>query len=334
MMLSKTTLNFIGLLGSVLWLGGCAGGANLYAQPVAEFAQAVEQTSQAVDTYSTMEQRLTVADTIARTAQSNGAIGFSAADCDPAKSAVKCQLTDFKTKAPLLPATTTTVPPEVVLMDKMRTYAQLLVSIAGAADEAELLARQKQAAAAYGDLTQGVKDAKGGDLGAAEGDLKDAILGGLGSIFLENKRTELLAKLVKAGDPVVAAVADTLSSLTGDVEDQFVISQRSRVGQLVDNFDVMSMSYKPNMSAQETALYQTLRRTTLEGAVRETATLQTVLASNPKAAFSEMKQAHAALLRALVLADSDLGMALTALENFSAAARKASGAFDALKGQL
>lgn len=321
-------------LGGALWLAGCAGGANLYAQPVAEFAQAVEQTSTAVDTYAGLEQRLTTADTIARVAQSNAAIGFSASDCDPAKPAVKCQLTDFKTGAPLLPAAATTLPPEVVLMDKMQVYSRLLVSIAGAASEADLLARQKQADAAYDNMVQGVKDAKAGKFGAMKGGLKDAITGELGALYLENKRVELLAALVKAGDPVVVALADTLASLSGDIESQFLISQRSRVGQLVDNFDVLGTANTAGMSGLQIARYQAQRRAVLGDATREAAVLHAVLAANPKAAFGEMKAAHRALLRALTLADSDLGKAIVAIQNFSAAARKASGAFDAMKGLM
>lgn len=315
-------------------LAGCAGGANLYVQPVAEFAAAVDQTSDAVATYATLEQRLIVADTIARTAQGAAAVGFTAGDCDPAKPAAKCQLTDFKTGEALFPATATTAPPEVELMNKMRVYARLLVSIAGAASEQNLLARQKQAEAAYDDLFQGVKDARGGNFDGAKGDLKDAITHNLGSLYLENKRVELLAALVKAGDPVVAALADTLASLSGDIESQYVISQRGRVGQVVDNFDVLGTAYAANMDGLQSARYQGLRRAVLSDAAREAAALQAVLAANPKAAFAQMKKAHVELLRALTLADSDLGKAIVAIQNFSAAARKASGAFDAMKGLM
>ena len=315
-------------------LSGCASGANLYVQPVAEFAQAVEQTSVAVQAYAGMEQRLKVDDVITGVAQSDAAVGFTANDCAPAVPAAKCVITHFSNGEPLFPDTLTAPPPQVVLMDKMTTYTHLLVSIAGAASEADLLAQQRAADAAFDHLRHGVHSAKDGDFDAAKGDLKAALSGQLGALYLENKRIKLLAALVKAGDPVVAALADTLASVSGDIESQFIISQRGRVGQLVDNFDVLGAAYAADMGAVQTARYQAQRRAVLRDAIREAAVLHTLLVANPKAAFAEMKAAHGELLRALTLADSDLGKAMAAIQAFSATAKEATGALDALKGLM
>lgn len=326
--------NLFAILVCAMGLAGCAGSANLYAQPVAEFAQAVEQTSSAVNTYANLQQHLDLVDTIARTAQGSAAVGFTAADCDPDKPVAKCQLTHFKSGDVLLPATATAAPPQVALMNKMQVYTRLLVSIAGAESVADLQARQQQAETAYDDLFQGVKDAKGGDITDAKGDLKDAIEHGLGSLYLESKRIELLAALVRAGDPVVGALCDVLVSLSGDIEQQFILAQRSRVGQLVDDFDVLGTAYSADMGGLQSARYQSLRRAVLGDAAREAMTLHAVLNANQKAAFTQMKTAHQELHRALNLTDSDLGKAIVAIQNFSAAAHNAASVFDAMKGLL
>lgn len=322
------------LLLCATWLAGCSSANNLYAQPVAEFANAVEQTADTVKTYAALKQRLKVSSAITKVAVEKTPLGFSATDCDPAKPVAKCQITIFGTDTPLIPTAVTRTPAEVELMGKMQVYAQLLVSIAGAASEEELLARQKQAEASYADFSQGVKNAKAGNYDAAKGDLKDAIVKGLGSFYLENKRIGFLKALVIKGDPIVARVADTLASFLGDFENKFVINQRGRVSLLVDNFDILGTAYKTNMGGLEVARYQALRYSVLARATSEAAVLKTVLMTKPKAAFVGMKQAHLALLRALTLADSDLGKAITAIENFSAAARKASDAVSALKGMM
>lgn len=324
----------LALLLCAAWLAGCSSANNLYAQPVAEFASAVEQTSDTVKTYAALKQRLKVSSAIANAAVAKTPLGFSATDCDPAKPVVKCQITIFGTDTPLIRAAVTRPSAEVELMGKMQVYIQLLVSIAGAASEEELLARQQQAEASYADFSQGVGNAKTGNYDAAKTDLKDAIVKGLGSFYLENKRIGFLKALVVKGDPVVARVADTLASFSDDFENQFIINQRGRVGLLVDNFDVLGTAYRANMGGLETARYQALRHSVLVRATSESAVLQTVLATTPKDAFVGMKQAHLALLRALTLADSDLGKAIVAIENFSAAARKASGAVSELKGMM
>ena len=320
---------------TALGLSGCAAGsANLYAQPVAEFAQAVEQTSMAVSTYASLQQHLTVADTIARTAQSNKAVGFTAADCDPSKVSVKCRLTDFKSGAALLPAVATAVSPQVAMMQKMQIYARLLVSIARAESAEDLQVRQRQAETAYDDLFQGVKDAKSGNLTDVKVDLKAAIEHGLGSLYLNNKRIELLAALVDAGDPVVAELCDMLAKLSVDTERQFMISQRSRVSQLVDDFDVLGTAYRKNMGGLQIAEFQSLRRAVLADAAREAGMLQAVLNVNAKTAFARMQIAHLELRRALILADSNLGKAIVAIQNFSAAAYDANRAYQAILGLM
>jgi len=325
------------VLGVVLVLSGCAGGENLYARPLDDFEQAVQRTATATRIYSALaRQDLNNAAISALVVSPDATIRFDVTTCAKGQDAKACTVVDGD-GGPIV-SNGLTIPPTVQMMSRIETYAALLADVAGAVSEAELQARQKSADSALDQLQSGAAALKAGQSTRGLKDFKGAAEDALAGAYLQSQRRHLLTALVKDADPVIAASSKMLASTLGDVRESYLETQSFRLNVQVLNFNNLGPLLKagdgaPNQ-ASAMASAQVLRRESLSRLVRESGRLQRVARMDIDVAFGDMAKAHAALLHALEFSETDIGMLVEAIENFSASSTNASNALSTLQGMM
>lgn len=327
----------IAILGAVVVLSGCAGSENLYARPLGDFEQAVQRTAHATRIYSTLaRQEQNDAAISALVVNPDASVSFDVTACAKGKDAAACKVVNGD-GSPIV-GSASPASPTVQMMARIETYAALLADIAGAVSEAELQARQKAADGALDKLQSGAKALKAGQSNRGLNDFKSAAEDALAGAYLQNQRRKLLIALVKDADPVIAASGKMLASTLGDVRESYLETQSFRINLQVLNFNNLGTLLRARggglASASTTASAQVLRREALSRLVRESQQLQGVAALDIGVSFEGMAKAHAVLLQALEFSATDMGMLVEAIENFSAASKKAANALSTLQGMM
>jgi len=321
---------FILALLGMLSLSACAGGENLYAGPLNSFQQAVAETGQTVEIYDGLERKLARASALSLGALSpDASVSFDDSACAAAKRASDCAVLDGA-KQPIA-ALASKPSATLAMMRQIETYAALLSDIAGAVSAEELEAREKRSATALDQMQAGVKELKAGSGKRGLQDFKSAAGDALASAYLQSKRRKLLTTLVKDADPIIADAATKLGDVLGGVRTSYVETQALRIDLQVKNFNNLASLLKNAQGAVGKAEAEVLRRESLDRLLRDSTQLQAVMNTDPGEAFTAMAAAHGALLNALEFSGTGLGKAIEAIENFTAAAKRASNAYQTVQ---
>lgn len=342
----------LALAACVLGLTGCGGGVNLYADPSAQFEQAVDITAQLTKDYTGLERRLLKsAQTQSVSSDPSVKLNFKPTQCavgDPGKG---CAIVVRATGKPVVDGLALAnsnrvksnggLEPLAAMVGKLQRYAGLLSYIAQASTKAQLQTAQVRTSSTYDELYASLSDMNRTELKAEAGAFKDAGVDALASMYVESERVKLLLSLVEQGEPIVTAVSDTLGSFVGDIQNDYVLNQKDRVMQLVLTYNVMSSGDQGATTSASSLSGQVLRQDILKRALSEQFALQAVMSVDAKGAFAHMKAAHTALLTALQHADSTGGKAevaiaqmMNAVSGFTQAALKASNTMTAMKGLM
>jgi len=316
---------------SLLSLGGCGGGQNIYAAPLGDFEQAVNQTGHAVIVYDGLERKLAHLGSLSATAlEPSAVIAFNTAKCRTGKTAAGCVLMGGD-QQPLF-VFSDTPSKTMQMMERIETYAALLADVAGAVSAEELHARQKIADRALSRLKNGLGALRDGQAERGLPDFKSDAMDALTDAYLQRQRRKLLTALVKDADPVIQDGAKALGAVLEDTQASFIETQAFRIDLQVQNFNNLGLLLKNATGATATAEAQVLRREALERLVRDSAQVQGVAQIGVMASFDDMAKAHSDLLQVLELSSSDIGIAIEAIQAFAASSKKASDAFSVLQG--
>jgi len=342
----------LALAACVLGLAGCGGGVNLYAQPAAEFEQAVDITAQLTKDYTGLERRLLKnAQMLSVSSPPSVKLNFKPTQCAVGDPGQGCAIVVRATGKPVVDAIALAnsgpvtskrgLDPLTTMVGKLQRYAGLLSSIAHATTKAQLQTANVRTSSTYDELYASLSDMNRTELKAEADGFKDVAVDALASMYVESERVKLLLTLVEQGEPVVTAVSDTLGSFVGDIQNDYVLNQKDRVMQLVLTYNVMGSGAGAASSTASNLAGQILRQHILKRALSEQFALQAVMSIDAKGAFNQMKTAHTALLTALQHADSTQGKAevaiaqmMEAVSGFTAAAIKASNTMNAMKGLM
>jgi len=337
----------LALAACVLGLVGCGGGVNLYAQPAAQFEQAVDITAQLTKDYAGLERRLLKnAQTLSVSSDPSVKLNFKPTQCTLGDVGKGCAIVVRTTGKPVVDAVALAnasavksgdgSEPLSVMVGKLQRYAGLLTSIAQASTKAQLQTANVRTSGTYDELYASLSDMNRTELKAEARDFKGTAVDALASMYVESQRIKLMLALVEQGEPVVTAVSDTLGSFVGDIQNDYVLNQKDHVMQLVLTYNVMSNGDQGVGLSQ-----RVLRKATLNRALSEQFALQAVMSIDAKGAFAKMKAAHTALLTALQHADSTQGKAevaidemMKAVSGFTDAALKASDTMNTMKGLM